>query len=564
MKRHSIRTRLFAWFIVASLVPMLVMSSLSYYLIYNKIRNQNEETLTNINNGIYNMVDTQKKVLDEWLKSAGASFEDKLKRLGDNRFDSGEMQTIGGYRLPTWYIGAQKITGDFTLVDYLSESEGLPASIFQLVGNTFVRVSTNVRQPDGNRITGTVLDISGPVYEKVINRQTFLGRANVEGIMHATIYEPLLDDDGKLVGAFVLGRREQEYEMTQAIKDIVVGETGYVFVMDAKGTAIIHPTREGQNLEDTIPEVVDEILQKKNGSMKYNFDGREKIAYYVYYEPWDWYIVTGSYTSELFNTTHQLSNMLITAVAAVIMISLALAYALSSGFSKPIRELMGTMRQAQGGDLTVRISYAHTEDDFGILGRGFNTMLSTLSIMVSRISGDASQLRYATQQLMNDIADSKESLRGMDKGVDDLRQLPAAGQAMTPSTGRPNDPLLEEASQLFHQMVARLETLPPECQEEQAGALRLDLEKLKFLFLRLATAASGGQGEESTQTSYYSYMNRVNNVEVEVEKLKLLMKNIHSSAAKLEEVALSMDRHVNTFHIEEKETAGRLEEGLTE
>lgn len=554
MKRHSIRARLFTWLIIASLVPMLVMSILNYYLIYNKINNQNEETLTNINRGIYNMVDTQKMVLDEWLKSAAESFKDKLKRLGPSRFDTNEVQDIGGYQLPTWYVGNQMVTGDFSLVDYFSGSEELPASIFQLVGNTFVRVSTNVRQPDGNRITGTILDPTGPVYEKVINRQTFLGRANVEGIMHATIYEPLLDEDGKLIGAFVLGRREQEYEMTQAIKNIVVGETGYVFVMDEKGTAIIHPTREGENLGETNPEVVKEILLKKNGSIKYNFDGREKIAYYMYYEPWNWYIVTGSYTSELFNTTHQLSNMLITAVLAVIMISLALAYTLSSSFSRPIQDLMCSMRKAQGGDMTVRVNYSNADDDFGVLGRGFNTMLGTLSIMISRISGDSSELKYATQQLMSDITDSKESLRGMEMGVDDLRELPAASQVLTDGFTRQNEPLVEEGEQLFRQMEALLERLPEECQEEQAGDLRLDIEKLKFLFLRLATSGSGGHGEEVTLSSYYSYINRVNNVDVEVEKLKLLMKNIDSSASKLEDVALSMDRHVNTFHISEEES----------
>jgi len=553
IKLHSIRIRLFTWFLFVSLVPMLVMSSFSYYLIYNKIRNQNEETLTNINRGIYNMVDTQKKVLDEWLQSAAASFQDKLKNLGPSRFDYSEMQEIGGYKLPTWYIGNQRITGDFTLVDHLSEKEKLPASIFQLHDNTFIRVSTNVRQPDGGRITGTLLDITGPVYERVINGQTYLGRANVEGIMHATIYVPIFDEKGKLIGAFVLGRREQEYEMTQAIKNIVVGETGYVFVMDEKGNAIIHPTRQETNLIASQPEVVKEIMQKKNGSITYNFEGREKIAYYTYYEPWNWYIVTGSYTSELFNTTHQLTTILFQAVLIVIAISSLLAYGLSSSFSKPIYELTQVMRKAQGGDLTARFHYTHKDDDFRILSNAFNTMLSTLSIMISRISTNSGKLKDASQRLMSDIIDSKESLKGMEKGVSDLRLESFAGQESSESIPHHNTAVIEEGQQVLYQLELLVDQALAKEQSEQLEQIKLAVEKIKFLYRRLSLTCIDGRDGEKSISSYYSYINKVNSLEVEVEKLKLLLKNINSSAAKLDDIASSLDRQVNIFKIAEEE-----------
>lgn len=553
MKLNSIKTRLFTWFILISLVPMLAMSGLSYYLIHDKIQDQNAETLININKGIYNMVDTQKKILDEWLKSASESFQVKLRTLGPSRFDYNEMQDIGGYQLPTWYIGKQKVTGDFTLVDYLTEKEKLPASIFQLQGNTFIRVSTNVRQPDGERITGTLLDITGPVYERVINGQTYLGRANVEGIMHATIYVPIWDSSGKLIGAFVLGRKEQEYEITKAIQNIVVGETGYAFVMDETGKAIIHPTRQEKNLSATNADVVSEIVHKKNGSLTYDFEGRKKIAYYFYYEPWQWYIVTGSYISELFNTTNQLNNLLLEAVLIVLVISSLLAYILSTSFSKPINDLMQEMRKAQSGNLTSRFNYTHKDDDFRILSNAFNAMLSNLSLLISRIHTNSSELKDASQRLMTDITDSKESLNGIDKIVNDLRQDSISGPEASGIPTPPNTSLYEEVQQTIYQLDLLVDQALANSQDDQLDHIKVALEKIKFLYRRLSMTRVDGRPTEKALTTNYGYLNKVNSLEIEVEKLKLLLKNINSSASTLEEIALSLDRQVNIFKITDEE-----------
>lgn len=535
------RIRLFIWFLLISIIPLLIMGGFSYYLISEKISKQNEENINNINKGIYNMVDTQRKVLVHWMKSAAAAFDEKLTSLGQSHFDYSDMVDIGGYRLPTWYIGNQKITGDNTLVDILIAKQRLPATLFQFKDNKFIRVSSNVRQEDGNRIVGTLIE-SGPIYEKLINSQTWQGRGSVEGIMHEMIYQPIFDKDGTLIGAFVLGRREQEYDLLDAIKNIVVGETGYVAVMDPKGSFIIHPQKQGQNVANLT--WAQEILQKKNGSISYALDGHQKIAYYTYYEPWNWYIVTGSYSSEIFNTTRELFKGLLLVCLLVILISAALAYVMSSTFFRPINELAGVMRQVQSGNLTVRLHHS-AKDEFRIVGNALNAMLNNISLLVGRILHNSLTLKESSHNLLDDITDARDALKSMETGVNNLRQSIQIPCQASSSSNNPNAEILhaiEEVKDAINKMKAMVENgCADGLVNVQEASEKIELLRRKFLVQSVI---------DQNVSIPFSLQNKISNLDVELAKLKMLTKHISTSAASLDEIALSLDRNVNIFKVD--------------
>jgi methyl-accepting chemotaxis protein len=85
---------------------------------------------------------------------------------------------------------------------------GAVATIFQ--GD--LRVATNVTRPDGSRGTGTRL-APGPAYDAAITRgQTYVGRNEILGRMHLTIYEPLRDRDSRQIGLLFVGRPISDIE----------------------------------------------------------------------------------------------------------------------------------------------------------------------------------------------------------------------------------------------------------------------------------------------------------------------------------------------------------------
>ena len=534
------KIKLFLWFITISIIPLLIMGGFSYYLISAKISRQYEENINNINMGIYNMVDTQQKVLMQWMDSSATAFSEKLQWLGPIRFDHSNMVDIGGYKLPTWYIGNQKITGDNTLVDILISKQKLPATLFQLHDNKFIRVSSNVRQPDGNRIVGTIVD-SGPIYEKIINGQVWRGRGSVEGIMHGMIYQPIFDSSNNLVGAFVLGRREQEFELLSAIKDIVVGETGFVVVMDPEGVFIIHPTLQGKSAATF--SWAQEILRKKNGAVTYTDpNGREKIAYYKYYEPWNWYIITGSFVSEIFNTTRELFKGLLLLCLVVIMLSAGIAYAMSITFFRPIDALIEVMKQVRKGNLTVKLHHTQN-DEYMVVATALNDMLDTISLLIGRLVNNSSKLKEASLNLIDDITDSRQALTVMETGVDSIRESVQLSNQLAEGDNDPTQELLAD----IEEIKAYILQIKPENQLlETSTTLQIITEMVDGVRNKFLAQAAIDRNINIP----FTLQNKINNLDIELAKLQLLTKHISSSANSLDDIALSLDKNVNIFKLD--------------
>lgn len=531
--KSSFRLRLFRWIIFVSIIPSILIGAFSYFMIFNEIQKDTERLITNINDGIYNMIDTQQSILNSWLLSAADSFEKKMEHLGPDSFKYDEMVQVGEYYLPSWYMGEQKITFDYTLVDELIETERLPASIFMLVDNEFVRVSTNVRQKNGERITTTLLDKDGPIYERLINGQIYVGRANVEGIMHATIYAPIFNEEENiLIGAFVLGRREQEYELISNIEKISIGEDGYVMIMDSNGDVIIHPELTEQNLIE-----YDWVKnnQEKDGYIEYNYEGEEKIAYYKYFEPWDWYIVSVGLHGDIYSTSNTLSIMLIMIILVSFVISALIAKRMSGEFLKPIDKLMDSLKKLKNGDLSSRFT-SYEDKEFMFLSNTFNSMSYTLSILIGRIIGTSNKLKESSERLLDDFNRSNDTLINIENTVEDFIAEINSNESNEKNilAIRTNQEIkmdLEEFKEILSNSM-EVDEIKSEDLMEKINEIEDKMNYLDNFFIN------------------YEMGKKMNYLYIEIQKLKLLLENINSSASSLDYIANDVDSQANLFKID--------------
>jgi class 3 adenylate cyclase len=144
-------------------------------------------------------------------------------------------------------------------------------------------------------------------------------------------------------------------------------------VVDVNGTVDLQTV-------DTPP--VREAQQGKTGVMvAQSYLGRETLAAYG---PLDisgqqWVIVASITSAEAFASVGDFTRNLVLSMAALLVVVALLSLLLAQVFARPVRRLVGAVRQVAGGDLGVEVA-ANTRDEFGDLSLAFNDMSRSLQV----------------------------------------------------------------------------------------------------------------------------------------------------------------------------------------
>lgn len=102
-------------------------------------------------------------------------------------------------------INNTNIEGSTEAVDEMSANFNNLASIFRKDGDNFIRVSTNMRYDKGSRALNTPLDQSSEAYKALSEGNEYVGTTSVLGYDYNTLYKPLKNSSGEIIGAYSVG-----------------------------------------------------------------------------------------------------------------------------------------------------------------------------------------------------------------------------------------------------------------------------------------------------------------------------------------------------------------------
>lgn len=108
-------------------------------------------------------------------------------------------------------------------IEHLGKSFDDVATIFAKEGNDFIRITTNIRDKNDKRAINTYLGSDSAAYPSMVAGETFVGNATILGVQHLSIYEPIFDSKGNMIGIFFLGISQENVKnlMSEEARNLV-------------------------------------------------------------------------------------------------------------------------------------------------------------------------------------------------------------------------------------------------------------------------------------------------------------------------------------------------------
>ena len=217
------------------------------------------------------------------------------------------------------------------------------------------------------------------------------------------------DAAGQVVG--VVGLDVSLKQMTELVKNIKLGDSGYLMLIEANGNVLVDPSDAKHNFKPLadLGGNYAELARHRDGSTQIEIDGKVYMANIVSSAGLGWRFIGLIEREEVMARASNLT-WLIAAIAAALAVVFAIVGASFAGvIVRPIRGVANGLQEiAEGeGDLTRQLK-VQGNDETAVLAGWFNQFIGMIAQLVQRIGTASSDLQVVA-------ADTREVARNMDE-----------------------------------------------------------------------------------------------------------------------------------------------------
>ena len=171
----------------------------------------------------------------------------------------------------------------------------------------------------------------------------------------------------------------KEQDFKRFVYETKIGKSGYIFLLDAQGTLVIHHKDEGKNLAGQ-PHIDQIRSQPGSGLSEYRATttGQEKIVAYRYIKPWGLWIVPGVNKEDYFGQLK--SNFLkynLTSSLIILLLMAVSGFRIIRSISVPLEKLTQSAQRISEGQLDEQVEIGR-DDEIGKLARAINRMTTVI------------------------------------------------------------------------------------------------------------------------------------------------------------------------------------------
>lgn len=175
-------------------------------------------------------------------------------------------------------------------------------------------------------------------------------------------------------------------DFQKSVLSLKFRETGYSYVIDSLGKAVIHPKLQGVNILDDkeLPnQFLKDMLKRKKGKITYLWKNpdepvaRKKLVMFDYIPEYQWIVASSSYFDEIYSPLNTVRNFIIGISITFSILMLFVIFKISSSITNPLHEMMARFESASFGNFYMRMK-SESNDEVGQLALYFNRFMAEL------------------------------------------------------------------------------------------------------------------------------------------------------------------------------------------
>ncbi|WP_239616073.1 cache domain-containing sensor histidine kinase [Cohnella mopanensis] len=375
---RSFQTNIVLAFVLVILMTILIMSVTSYYLSRDSVKTNTQaytlELVKQVNQNIKSYVNGMK-----YMSSLVANNRSVQQYLSTESFESLREEK------------KQKDTvSDFLEAMFISRSDIASINIFGsddkfISGRKDFELNPNFEiksmkwYKDAIAANGADVVSSSHVQPIIKGRYPWV----------VSLSRELLSHDGtQKLGVFLVDLNFNV--LSDMLKDIKLGDRGYVFIIDSSGKIVYHPQQQliYSNLKS---ELIDNVLANTSGTFTSDEGSRSRI-YSIQDSDFGWKIIGVSYVNELVANQQNMRSSFILLGIICIVIAIMISVLLTQRISQPIKMLEHHMKEVEKGNFDIHVPVPRTIE-IGRLARTFNIMVGKIKELMTQAISDQEQKR---------------------------------------------------------------------------------------------------------------------------------------------------------------------------
>ena len=272
---------------------------------------------------------------------------------------------------------------------------------------------------------------------------------------------PIYDDNRTIIG--VLLASVEASALSHDIEDIVVGKTGYCYILGLTGTTIATKDfARVKAMENVIKMAATDsslaslaAFEKMAVEMNvpsidfYTYKGIHKIASHATMKTTKWTIVINAPKEEFMGAVNSLRFSMFSTGLAILLITLITVFFVARAIINPIQNIVSALQNiAQGdGDLTVRLP-VHGNDEITDMAVYFNQTIEKIGYSVQQVGINSNDMEEIGIELASNMTETASAVNEISANIEGVKQQAITQAASVTETAATIEEIVRTIKQL--------------------------------------------------------------------------------------------------------------------